>query len=65
MHRSQGPRLKNGTDIQLQTAFNDGNWTAAIRLAEKRAKVSGDEYFQVRQPQTQAHPCSIQLRANE
>lgn len=51
MHRSQGPRLKNGTDIQLQTAFQDGNWATAIRLAEKRAKVSGDEYFQVRQAQ--------------
>ncbi|KOS20857.1 hypothetical protein ESCO_004545 [Escovopsis weberi] len=43
----QGPRLKNGVDLQLQSAFSDGNWQVAIRLADKRAKLLNDQYFQV------------------
>ncbi len=41
------PALKSSTDIQLQNAFNDKNWPAVIRLADRRAKSSGDAYFEV------------------
>ncbi|RCI09083.1 hypothetical protein L249_5125 [Ophiocordyceps polyrhachis-furcata BCC 54312] len=41
------PRLRNGVDLQLQTAFQDGNWPVAIRLAEKRARTSQDGYFEI------------------
>lgn len=47
MH-SQGPRLKNGVDLQLQSAFYDQNWGAVVRLAEKRAKMANDPYYEVR-----------------
>ncbi|KAF7561402.1 hypothetical protein G7046_g2731 [Stylonectria norvegica] len=43
----QRPPLKNGVDLQLQSAFNDGNWAVVIRLAEKRAKASNDQYFEI------------------
>jgi hypothetical protein len=43
----QRPRLKNGVDLQLQSAFHDGNWPVVIRLAEKRAKLSNDQYYEV------------------
>jgi hypothetical protein len=43
----QRPRLKNGVDLQLQSAFHDGNWPVVIRLAEKRAKISNDQYYEV------------------
>ncbi|KAF4584040.1 N-acetyltransferase B complex, non-catalytic subunit [Ophiocordyceps camponoti-floridani] len=46
MSRSR-PRLRNGVDLQLQTAFQDGNWPVAMRLAEKRARASQDGYFEV------------------
>ncbi|OAA61737.1 N-acetyltransferase B complex, non-catalytic subunit [Niveomyces insectorum RCEF 264] len=45
-HRPR-PALKNGVDFQLQTAFADENWTAAVRLADKRAKSSSDPYYEV------------------
>ena len=44
----QRPRLKNGVDLQLQSAFQDGNWPVVIRLAEKRAKTLNDQYYEVR-----------------
>lgn len=44
----QRPPLKNGVDLQLQSAFSDGNWSLVIRLAEKRAKTQNDQYFEVR-----------------
>lgn len=43
----QRPRLRNGVDLQLQSAFHDGIWPVAIRLAEKRARAFGDQYFEV------------------
>lgn len=43
----QRPRLKNGVDLQLQSAFQDGNWPVVIRLAEKRAKTLNDQYYEV------------------
>ncbi|KAM3564237.1 hypothetical protein MY1884_000859 [Beauveria asiatica] len=46
MH-SSGPRLKNGVDLQLQTAFYDQNWSTVVRLAEKRAKMVNDAYYEV------------------
>ncbi|KAM3523128.1 hypothetical protein MY4038_008325 [Beauveria bassiana] len=46
MH-SSGPRLKNGVDLQLQTAFYDQNWSTVVRLAEKRAKMVNDPYYEV------------------
>ncbi|KAI7769520.1 hypothetical protein LZL87_011404 [Fusarium oxysporum] len=47
MNRQQRPNLKNGVDLQLQSAFNDGNWTAVIRLAEKRARTFNDQYYEI------------------
>ncbi|KAM3511567.1 hypothetical protein MY11210_004785 [Beauveria gryllotalpidicola] len=46
MH-SSGPRLKNGVDLQLQTAFYDQNWSTVVRLADKRAKTVNDPYYEV------------------
>ncbi|KAL7805034.1 N-acetyltransferase B complex non catalytic subunit domain-containing protein [Trichoderma aethiopicum] len=43
----QRPRLKNGVDLQLQSAFQDGNWPVVIRLAEKRAKTLNDQYYEL------------------
>ncbi|KPM44463.1 hypothetical protein AK830_g2136 [Neonectria ditissima] len=43
----QRPTLKNGVDLQLQSAFNDGNWAVVIRLAEKRARALNDQYYQI------------------
>lgn len=52
----QRPPLKNGVDLQLQSAFNDGNWAIVIRLAEKRARTFNDQYYQVRQQlETETH----------
>ncbi|KAL7942742.1 N-acetyltransferase B complex non catalytic subunit domain-containing protein [Trichoderma barbatum] len=42
----QRPRLRNGVDLQLQSAFQDGNWPVVIRLAEKRAKTLNDQYYE-------------------
>ncbi|KAF4457038.1 hypothetical protein F53441_953 [Fusarium austroafricanum] len=47
MNRQQRPNLKNGVDLQLQSAFNDGNWTAVIRLADKRARTFNDQYYEI------------------
>lgn len=44
----QRPRLRNGVDIQLQSAFQDGNWAVAMRLASQRARTFNDQYFDVR-----------------
>lgn len=46
--QGSGPRLKNGVDLQLQTAFYDQNWSTVVRLAEKRAKMVNDPYYDVR-----------------
>lgn len=43
----QRPLLKNGVDIQLQSAFSEQNWATVIRLADKRAKASQDPYYEV------------------
>ncbi|CAK7210671.1 hypothetical protein SBRCBS47491_000854 [Sporothrix bragantina] len=42
----QRPPLKNGVDMQLQTAFAEQNWTTVIRLADKRQKVAKDSYYE-------------------
>ncbi|KAI8679171.1 hypothetical protein NCS57_00193900 [Fusarium keratoplasticum] len=47
MNRQQRPVLKNGVDLQLQSAFNDGNWAVVIRLAEKRARTFNDQYYEI------------------
>ncbi|EPE04158.1 n-acetyltransferase b complex non catalytic subunit [Ophiostoma piceae UAMH 11346] len=39
-NQRQGPVLKNGVDIQLQSAFQEQNWPVVIRLADKRAKLA-------------------------
>ncbi|KAM4054304.1 n-acetyltransferase B complex (NatB) non catalytic subunit [Hirsutella rhossiliensis] len=41
------PRLRNGVDLQLQSAFQDGHWPVVIRLAEKRARTFQDQYFEI------------------
>lgn len=41
------PQLKSGVDLQLQSAFNDGQWASVIRLAEKRYRTFNDPYFEV------------------
>ncbi|KAG6269680.1 hypothetical protein E4U49_006266 [Claviceps purpurea] len=43
----QRPRLRNGTDLQLQSAFQDGNWAVVMRLAQQRARTTNDPYFEV------------------
>ncbi|KAG6019833.1 hypothetical protein E4U41_003066, partial [Claviceps citrina] len=43
----QRPRLRNGTDLQLQSAFQDGNWAVAMRLAQQRARTFNDPYFEI------------------
>ncbi|KAK0610996.1 N-acetyltransferase B complex non catalytic subunit-domain-containing protein [Immersiella caudata] len=40
------PALKSSVDVQLQTAFSDGNWNSVIRLADKRAKSLKDPYYE-------------------
>ncbi|TQW12064.1 cytoskeleton organization protein [Cordyceps javanica] len=45
--QSSGPRLKNGVDLQLQSAFQDQNWSTVVRLAERRAKMANDPYYEV------------------
>ncbi|KAK0712889.1 N-acetyltransferase B complex non catalytic subunit-domain-containing protein [Lasiosphaeria miniovina] len=40
------PALKNSVDMQLQTAFSDGNWNTVARLADKRAKALKDPYYE-------------------
>ncbi|KAF4970465.1 hypothetical protein FZEAL_10029 [Fusarium zealandicum] len=47
MNRQQRPSLRNGVDLQLQSAFHDGNWAVVIRLAEKRAKALNDHYYEI------------------
>lgn len=42
------PRLKNGVDLQLQSAFEEGNWPVVVRLAEKRFRTLNDPYYEVR-----------------
>ncbi len=44
------PALKSTVDVQLQTAFSDGNWPVVIRLADKRAKSLKDPYYDVSIP---------------
>lgn len=41
------PALKNSVDVQLQTAFTDGNWNMVVRLADKRFKNLKDPYYEV------------------
>lgn len=54
----QRPRLRNGVDLQLQSAFQEGNWPVAIRLAEKRWRTFNDQYFEVREGRTMdGAPC--------
>ncbi|EON99427.1 putative n-acetyltransferase b complex non catalytic subunit protein [Phaeoacremonium minimum UCRPA7] len=40
------PALKNSVDVQLQTAFSDGNWSTVVRLAAKRAQSLKDAYYE-------------------
>jgi N-terminal acetyltransferase B complex non-catalytic subunit len=40
------PALKSSVDVQLQTAFSDGNWNSVTRLADKRAKSLKDPYYE-------------------
>lgn len=41
------PALKSTVDVQLQSAFSDGNWNTVVRLADKRAKSLRDPYYEV------------------
>ncbi|KAF6838332.1 hypothetical protein CPLU01_02444 [Colletotrichum plurivorum] len=41
------PQLRSGVDLQLQSAFNDGQWANVIRLAEKRFRTFNDPYYEV------------------
>ncbi|KAK4148894.1 N-acetyltransferase B complex non catalytic subunit-domain-containing protein [Chaetomidium leptoderma] len=40
------PALKGSVDVQLQTAFSDGNWQTVVRLAAKRAATLKDPYYE-------------------
>jgi hypothetical protein len=46
-YRFGRPALRPSVDVQLQTAFSDGNWNAVIRLAAKRAATLKDPYYEV------------------
>jgi hypothetical protein len=46
-YRYGRPALKNSVDMQLQSAFSDGNWNTVIRLAAKRAATLKDPYYEV------------------
>ncbi|KAL2134445.1 hypothetical protein VTI74DRAFT_157 [Chaetomium olivicolor] len=46
-YRYGPPALRNSVDVQLQTAFSDGNWNTVIRLAAKRAATLKDPYYEV------------------
>lgn len=50
--RHYRPALKDSVDLQLQTAFSDGNWQSVVRLADKRAKSLKDPYYDVGAPLT-------------
>ena len=41
------PQLKPGVDLQLQSAFAEGNWSAVARLSDKRARTLKDPYYEV------------------
>jgi hypothetical protein len=41
------PALRGSVDVQLQTAFSDGNWSTVVRLAAKRAATFKDPYYEV------------------
>jgi hypothetical protein len=45
--RHYRPALKDSVDLQLQTAFSDGNWQVVVRLADKRVKSLKDPYYDV------------------
>ncbi|KAK4100431.1 hypothetical protein N658DRAFT_507941 [Parathielavia hyrcaniae] len=45
-YRYGRPALKSSVDVQLQTAFSDGNWSTVIRLATKRAAALKDPYYE-------------------
>ncbi|KAH8900932.1 hypothetical protein GQ53DRAFT_790362 [Thozetella sp. PMI_491] len=40
------PALRQTVDVQLQTAFSDGNWPTVVRLAEQRFRTLKDPYFE-------------------
>lgn len=47
-YRYGRPALRASVDVQLQTAFSDGNWSTVVRLAAKRAASLKDPYYEVR-----------------
>lgn len=52
------PALKNSVDVQLQTAFNDGQWSTVTRLAAQRYKMKKDPYYEV--GLSESGPISVQ-----
>ncbi|SPN96574.1 uncharacterized protein DNG_00097 [Cephalotrichum gorgonifer] len=45
---SNQPQLRSGVDLQLQTAFSEGNWPTVVRLADKRARtLKKDPYYEI------------------
>ncbi|KAF5576439.1 hypothetical protein FPANT_10922 [Fusarium pseudoanthophilum] len=55
MNHRKVPNLKNGVDLQLQSAFNNGNWAVVVRLAEKRAQTSNDQYYEIMRICAESH----------
>ncbi|KAJ4291433.1 hypothetical protein N0V88_006026 [Collariella sp. IMI 366227] len=53
-YRYGRPALKNSVDVQLQTAFSDGNWNTVIRLAARRAATLKDPYYEAIRMSAQA-----------
>lgn len=51
----QRPYLKYNVDLQLQTAWQEGNWAVTARLADKRAKALKDPYYEVSRPVSPTH----------
>ncbi|KAF3762774.1 hypothetical protein M406DRAFT_264927 [Cryphonectria parasitica EP155] len=44
--RHYRPALKDSVDVQLQAAFNEGQWSSVIRLAAQRFKNLKDSYYE-------------------
>ncbi|KAK0716647.1 N-acetyltransferase B complex non catalytic subunit-domain-containing protein [Apiosordaria backusii] len=70
-YRYGPPALKNNVDMQLQSAFSDGNWSTVVRLAAKRFATFKDPYYEAikvsaeAQQQGAAEKCAVLVHVDE
>ncbi|VBB81203.1 Putative protein of unknown function [Podospora comata] len=70
-YRYGPPVLKSSVDVQLQSAFSDGNWSAVIRLAAKRFATFKDPYYEAIRVSTEAQlqgtaeKCAVLVHVDE